>query len=972
MKKNKVLAIALLVFFNTHVVFAGNLHGGKDPLEISFIKNNKAMPDLDYQGQLRSTTAWKEFSQAHSTWSVEFNESNQMPHRAFGKPILVKGNDPKDAALNFISTELSSWNISMNNLKFQTISSSKKYHNVFFYQTYNGLDVLYSQVMVKMTKDYRVNTWGIDTYKIDMPITPALSVNDAAVKAQSGITTLITNSTTPKLKILPVPEGRSVVMHLVYELTVSTITEEKAPSEYYTLVDANTGVVLYRHDKVSYAQNSLNTNVNVNSMVYEFNPYVTASKLPLKNLRVTVGTNTYMTDSLGNVSLPTTTPLFANFYLEGLWSKVFTDQGTIVPHLLKSITNLVSDSANFDATTSIRHTSGYFHVNNIHDFMKSFFPAFTGLDFALPTRIDVTGGACNAFYNGTAINFYETGSGCNCMSQIGDVVYHEYGHGINDKFYVSLGGNFENSGMNEGYADVWGFSLTKQPIIGKGTNIGNPNSYIRRYDGVRKVYPTNMSGDPHDVGEIIAGAWYDTKVNMNSWPMMTDLYARTFFDLVSGPDGSEGTLFPDILLAALNEDDDDADLSNGTPHDQEILDAFALHGIFLINNATFNHNEMYSALSQQPITVTADLHAQISWITTDLNLYYRTDNSSAYTAIPMTQQTGITYSADIPAQAGGSIISYYIKLTDSFSRTLEEMPTEADTLVPNIPYFILVSCIQNHIEDFDMNQSAGWLAGISTDSATGGRWIIAQPLVSFKSGDTCQTGTQHTPGGTNCAVTGNAVSVSSPNYNADVDNGKTTLESPAIDLTGTTNPVVTYWRWYTNDQGSAPRADYWKTYVSGDGVNYIQVENCGAPDHQWRRFAFKVSDYIPSATTLYIRYVAEDHLPESIIEAAVDDIEIFSADSGNGISSPEMARNLSIYPSPATTNLTIDYVSDKSGNVTCDVVNNLGQKVYSTDMQLIAGKNSKTIDVKNLSAGVYHLVIGNVHTRAEKIFSIVK
>src|SRR5205085_12691864 len=249
-----------------------------------------------------------------------------------------------------------------------------------------------------------------------------------------------------------------------------------------TLVDANTGQILYRHDKVNY----FNTDVKVTSNVFQFNPYIPATQLPLKNLKVVVSSVTYHTDSLGHISVPVSTPMFANFYLEGSYSKVVTDQGSDVPNFGRSISNSF-DSVNFDAVTSIRHVSGYYHVNEIHNFMKGYLPTFTQLDFPLVTRIDVVGGSCNAFYSGTDINFFETGGGCNCMSQIGDVVYHEYGHGINDKFYQSNGTWFQNSGMNEGYADVWAFSLTKSPIIGGGTNIGSSTSFIRKYDGSPKV-----------------------------------------------------------------------------------------------------------------------------------------------------------------------------------------------------------------------------------------------------------------------------------------------------------------------------------------------------------------------------------------------------------------------------------------------------------------------------------------------------
>ena len=39
-----------------------------------------------------------------------------------------------------------------------------------------------------------------------------------------------------------------------------------------------------------------------------------------------------------------------------------------------------------------------------------------------------------------------------------DVVYHEYGHGINYDLYAFLGdpGGMNNGAMQEGYADIWG------------------------------------------------------------------------------------------------------------------------------------------------------------------------------------------------------------------------------------------------------------------------------------------------------------------------------------------------------------------------------------------------------------------------------------------------------------------------------------------------------------------------------------
>ena len=60
------------------------------------------------------------------------------------------------------------------------------------------------------------------------------------------------------------------------------------------------------------------------------------------------------------------------------------------------------------------------------------------------------------------------GGGCNATSLIADVVWHEYGHGINGYFYNSLNAGFNNGAMNEGYADLWAMSLGDIAEIGKG------------------------------------------------------------------------------------------------------------------------------------------------------------------------------------------------------------------------------------------------------------------------------------------------------------------------------------------------------------------------------------------------------------------------------------------------------------------------------------------------------------------------
>ena len=65
---------------------------------------------------------------------------------------------------------------------------------------------------------------------------------------------------------------------------------------------------------------------------------------------------------------------------------------------------------------------------------------------------------------------------------------------------------------------------------------------------------------------------------------MSSLFSRSFLGLATGPDGTEGTVYYDILIDALTYDDNNGNLADGTPHFTQIVEAFAAHGIYLLMN----------------------------------------------------------------------------------------------------------------------------------------------------------------------------------------------------------------------------------------------------------------------------------------------------------------------------------------------------------------------------------------------------
>ena len=876
MKKSFLLSLLSILFIS----LSATTHSHHDDNEIRFVKNKQPL-DNQYQTYLRKNTVWSQFQSANSNWYVIFNEQNRLPHRAFGSPIQI----------NSINDFLIDYNFDLpSDLRELYSNKNDKYTTKKFIQYHNNLEVIGSSLYAKLTNDNKIVAFGMDLFNnINVSVNPTIDTNEAINSATSNITNLVTNiSVEDDLKILAVPVYRDYEYHLIYQISFST-TIEHGPAKYLCYVDANTGQLLMRKNMVMYEAPPSGTST-VSGEIYTSNPYNSSSIEKFKYLKA-IDQNTninYFTDNNGEVFLPSSIGTVIRYKLEGEYANVETNGTT--PDIFDNLssTNLI----NFDNSNStIQERTAYWAVNEIHDHMKFYFPTYTGLDNPMQTNIDVSG-SCNAYFDGSSINFYAQGGGCHATANLPDVVYHEYGHAINSGRYNGSGwnGGMSNGGLNEGFADVWAISLTENPVLGYGWDLLDPTIFVRRYDQNRKVYPQDLVGEVHADGEIIAGAFWDLYLNLGNMNQMLNLFKYTYDSGVDGPDGDEGVIYTDILLEVLFADDNDADLSNGTPNDLAIVSAFDLHGITLLSNAVISHNPVQVANANMPININANVGLTYPWALGSTNCYYKINDANTWTNLPMNGVTSFTTS--IPSQPNGTVIAYYLSLTDNFGNESGVTPI-ASNIIPikdaNLPNFILVGFDIMQEEDFDGNFGF-WQTGGFDDNATTGIWEIGVPIPSYGVyGDPstiCQTDAQNTPGGSQCAFTGNATSSQSGLGENDVDGGHTTLYSPSYDLSSFSNPAFSYYRWYTNSpySGANPGADWWQVMISDDGVNWVYVEDNISSDLSWRKFAFRVNDYVSLTNNVQLKFIASDSIRlgqnldgGSLIEAAVDDLILYEA-----------------------------------------------------------------------------------------------
>jgi subtilisin family serine protease len=247
-------------------------------------------------------------------------------------------------------------------------------------------------------------------------------------------------------------------------------------------------------------------------------------------------------------------------------------------------------------------------------------------------------------------------------------------------------------------------------------------------------------------------------------------------------------------------------------------------------------------------------------------LYYRY-SGGVYSMSALTFISGNLYRATLPAAACGNAPEYYFSAQGSVSGTVYS-PATAPTSV----YTALVGSITTPFSD-NFETDKGWTVGDTGDNATTGLWSRNDPQAT-----TAQPEDDHTAApGVNCWVTDYRAGTDAGTY--DVDNGKTTLKSPTIDMSGATSATVGYWRWYSNSAGGAPNSDVFTVDISNNnGSSWVNAETVGpsgaGTSGGWIYHEFSVSSILTPTSQMKMRFVAADLNTGSLIEAALDDFAV--------------------------------------------------------------------------------------------------
>jgi PKD repeat protein len=260
--------------------------------------------------------------------------------------------------------------------------------------------------------------------------------------------------------------------------------------------------------------------------------------------------------------------------------------------------------------------------------------------------------------------------------------------------------------------------------------------------------------------------------------------------------------------------------------------------------------------------------------------------------------------------------------------------------------------------DFE-GDDGGWTIE-SPNDATGGIWEWGVPEETVALQAVAQPGTDATPGGSSCWVTGASAGLTPADH--DVDGGTTTLVTAPVDLSSAVDPLVSYARWYSDQLGSNSERDSLLVEATGDGVSWTVLETVRRSEGRWVRRQHRILDHLPLGATMRFRFRVSDLGPQSLVEAAVDDFEIL--DRAPGPPSPSGAATAPIRLRPTGRNpfrdrVTIEcWAAGSAAAVTVAVFDLAGRRVRTLDNRLAGGAQQLVWDGRSdegraAAAGVY-------------------
>jgi hypothetical protein len=364
----------------------------------------------------------------------------------------------------------------------------------------------------------------------------------------------------------------------------------------------------------------------------------------------------------------------------------------------------------------------YLNINTAKDFARELDPAMPKLDAQITANVNIAQD-CNAFFDGKSVNFFRASMKCQNTGLIQDVVFHEYGHAVHSAEVIEGVGEFDGA-MSEGAADFFAAQITGDPRMGRG--FFYTDKPLRDLDP-----PTSENRWPQDIGEIhktgiiFGGTFWDLRKALiaelgeaEGIAVTKKLYLGALRRSVN---------IPTSLIEVLAADDDDGDLTNGTPHECTIRNAYGRHGLRTATGTVAAPDHLEEPTPQ--VTVHVELTGLAERCAGDEIAYaelgWKLDANKPEVGTAMTVQTDPTrFTAELPL-ANDTTNLYQIRVVFTDSSVLTLPDNLAD------PYYQLYEgrTVPLYCTDFEAGDplAAGWKTG--TSDGTASPWVWGVPAM---------------------------------------------------------------------------------------------------------------------------------------------------------------------------------------------------------------------------------------------------
>jgi len=611
---------------------------------------------------LRAARAWAGFvAEVGPRWQAMWDDATAVPRRLWGQGIAAPGATASPAAAEAFTRSFLARHVdllapgsSMKDLVLVSNRLDDGMRTLGFRQHHQGMEVLGGQVSFRFKND-RLFVIGAEALPA-VVARPGRAVGDAqarqlaaawigeeAAQVQAGAVT--------GPLVLPLIGNHRV---LGYRTVVAVTVDARQPiGRWSVYLDAATGERVARRQTLMFATATLSYNTP------ERRPGGTRIDYPAQGASVDTDGSATTSDDTGQFTWSGTSPTLLTTRARGPLVRVHNDSGsdatamfTVAPDGSQVWGAASDDQVDSQLTTFV-------HARIVKDYARRFAPSLAFLDEELQATDNIAA-SCNAFSDGDTINFYNADADCENTGRLPDVIYHEFGHALHMHSIIDGVGVFE-SALSEGMSDY--LSCTIHDEAGMGRGFFYSNTPLRNLDpvGSEKRWPDDV-GEAHDTGEIIGGALWDLRKAMIDRYGHDEGISRT--DQLYYAALQRASDIPSVYVELLAADDDNGDLSDGTPDSCLIDAAFGPHGLRAL---AF---DMVPLATESPSATGFTVSATIDTIVpacagnelTSATVEWRLRDDPDTGGELAMAVSGDQYSATIPSQPDGTVVNYKVRI----------------------------------------------------------------------------------------------------------------------------------------------------------------------------------------------------------------------------------------------------------------------------------------------------------------------